>query len=70
VVLRNDLLTDWMRRPWPVALRSTGAVAVAALHDPVARSALAGALRRARAALRRRRRLPAAVERQVLRLGA
>jgi hypothetical protein len=48
-----------------VALRSSGALAARALRDPVARAGLAGALRRAPTALRRRRRLPPAVEDQV-----
>jgi GT2 family glycosyltransferase len=68
LVLRNDLLIEWMRRPWPVALRSSGAVTARALRDPVARAGLAGAVRRAPAALRHRRRLPDAVEAQVRRL--
>jgi GT2 family glycosyltransferase len=65
LALRNDLLVEWMRRPLPVALRSSGALAARALRDPVARAGLAGALRRAPTALRRRRRLPPAVEDQV-----
>jgi GT2 family glycosyltransferase len=66
--VRNDLLTDWMRRPWPVALRSTGALATRGLRDRAARRGLAAALRRAPVALRQRRRLPDGVERQVRRL--
>jgi GT2 family glycosyltransferase len=65
LVLRNDLLIEWMRRPLPVALRSSGAVTARALRDPVARSGLVAALRRAPAALRRRRCLPPQIERQV-----
>jgi GT2 family glycosyltransferase len=70
LVLRNDLLTDWMRRPLSVALRSSCSLAGRTLHDRHARSGLAGALRRAPAALRRRHRLPRAVERQLRELAA
>jgi GT2 family glycosyltransferase len=62
LVLRNDLLTTWMRRPWPVVCRATGALAAQALHGRPARAALAGFLARAPAAFRRRRPLPAAVD--------
>jgi GT2 family glycosyltransferase len=65
LVLRNDLLTDWMRRPLPVALRSTCSLTARALHDRHARSGLAAALRRAPAALRHRHPIPCAVERQL-----
>jgi GT2 family glycosyltransferase len=70
LVLRNDLLVDWMRRPPAVALRSSGALLARALRDPVARSGLAGALRRGPAALLHRRRLPAGVEQQIRQLAA
>jgi GT2 family glycosyltransferase len=57
LIVRNDLLTDWMRRPVGVALRSSGRLATRALRgEPTARRALAGALRRAHAALAHRRR--------------
>jgi GT2 family glycosyltransferase len=70
LALRNDLLTVWMRRPLSVALRSSCSLAGRALHDRHARSGLAGALRRAPAALRCRRRIPRAVERQLRELGS
>jgi GT2 family glycosyltransferase len=65
LAMRNDLLVEWMRRPLPVALRSSGALAARALRDPVARAGLTGALRRAPAALRRRHTLPPEIEHQI-----
>ena len=59
---RNDVLVDWLRRPVPVALASTGRLARRALPDRGARTALAGVLRRLPVALRQRRPVPAAVE--------
>jgi GT2 family glycosyltransferase len=56
---RNALLTSWQRRPTTRALADTMSLARAALRDNDAR---AEALRRAPAALARRRPLPAAVE--------
>lgn len=44
-VARNDLWTAWRRRSAGTAWRSTAALARDALHDPVARRALIGALR-------------------------
>jgi GT2 family glycosyltransferase len=61
---RNDVLVDWLRRPLPVALAATGRLARQAAQDPAARHALAGVLRRLPAALRRRRRVPADLERR------
>jgi GT2 family glycosyltransferase len=61
---RNDVLVDWLRRPLPVALGSTRRLAGKAVRDPAARRALAGLLRRLPAALRRRRPVPAEVERR------
>ena len=61
---RNDVLVDWLRRPLPVALAATGRLARRAVRDPAARRALAGLLRRLPAALRRRRPVPATVERR------
>ncbi len=61
---RNDVLVDWLRRPLPVALAATGRLAARAGRDPAARTALAGVLRRLPAALRRRRPVPAEVERR------
>ncbi|MBV7696440.1 glycosyltransferase family 2 protein [Streptomyces sp. TRM70350] len=61
--LRNALLTDWLRRPLPVALRHTAPLcAAAARGDREARAALRGTLARLPAALRHRERLPDRVE--------
>ncbi|HEY8546449.1 MAG TPA: glycosyltransferase [Acidimicrobiales bacterium] len=62
-VYRNDLLSDWLRRPVRRASRATLRLARQARHDPAARTALADAARCAPAVLRRRRRLPPGVER-------
>ncbi|WP_435849637.1 glycosyltransferase family 2 protein [Streptomyces pristinaespiralis] len=59
---RNAALTAWLRRPLPLALRHTRMLAADARHDPQAREALRDMLVRLPAALRARRRLPAAVE--------
>jgi GT2 family glycosyltransferase len=67
---RNLLITAWLRRPAAVAVGETLRLARDAAGDPVARAALAGALRRLPAALRSRRRLPPAVERKVRVLAA
>ena len=61
---RNDVLVDWLRRPLPVALGATRRLTGMAVRDPAARRALAGLLRRLPAALRRRRPVPAEVERR------
>ncbi|WP_127783591.1 glycosyltransferase [Rhodococcus sp. X156] len=58
---RNDVLSAWLRRPLPVALRHTAA----ALRDGDARPSVPELARRLPAALRTRRRLPAEVEAQV-----
>ncbi len=63
--LRNTVLTQWLRRPVPLALRSSGRLATAALRDADARHALAGAARRLPAALAARDPLPDSVERAV-----
>ncbi|MGW7288589.1 glycosyltransferase family 2 protein [Streptomyces sp. NPDC054847] len=68
VMLRNAALTAWLRRPLPVALRRTGALAAEARSDPPAREALRQVLRRLPMALRARRLLPAAVESAARRL--
>lgn len=62
-VLRNALLTAWLRRPLPYALARTRDLAGQARHDVRAREALRGALARLPAALRARRPLPPPVER-------
>ncbi|GHF64899.1 glycosyl transferase [Streptomyces mashuensis] len=59
---RNELLTVWLRRPLPVALRRTLALAATARHDPDARAALAETLARLPAALAHRRTLPPELE--------
>ncbi|NED12527.1 glycosyltransferase [Streptomyces sp. SID9124] len=62
-VLRNSLLTAWLRRPVPVALRETARLTGGWLRGrPGAGRALGEALVRLPAALRRRRRLPPWVE--------
>jgi len=62
---RNDLLATWMRRPWAVVVRSTAAALATSVRDAQVRSAVAEAAIRLPGALRRRRRLPADVERQL-----
>jgi GT2 family glycosyltransferase len=62
VVLRNDLLTAWMRRPLGVALDATLELVRQARRDPTARRALRQAGGRFRAALARRRVVPPEVE--------
>ncbi|BCL26657.1 glycosyltransferase family 2 protein [Streptomyces aurantiacus] len=63
---RNALLTAWLRRPVNVALRHTGRLAASAVSGEAgAMTALREALVRAPEALRRRRRLPPRVERDV-----
>lgn len=60
---RNHLLTLWLRRPFPVALRGTAMVAAAAARrEPGAGSALRGTLARLPTALKERAPLPAPVE--------
>ncbi|MGK5531885.1 glycosyltransferase family 2 protein [Streptomyces sp. URMC 129] len=67
---RNDVLTTWLRRPLPVALRATWRLALDARADATARTAFGQLLPRLPAALRDRRRLPTAVEAGVRRLEA
>jgi hypothetical protein len=63
VQLRNGLLTAWLRRPAPVALRATAHLAAAAVRgEPAAGAALRGALARLPGALRHRAPLPDRVE--------
>ncbi|OKJ73029.1 glycosyltransferase family 2 protein [Streptomyces sp. CB02460] len=65
-VLRNSLLTAWLRRPLPVALRETARLGGAwARGRPGAGPALGQALARLPAALRRRSELPPWVESQI-----
>ncbi|BBY17287.1 glycosyl transferase [Mycolicibacterium litorale] len=62
-VLRNDVLTTWLRRPARRCLRATGTLLTASLRDTEHARAAAEAVRRVPAVLRRRRRLPDRVER-------
>ncbi|MFC8391585.1 glycosyltransferase family 2 protein [Streptomyces sp. NPDC057238] len=62
-MLRNEVLTSWLRRPLPHALTRTRALARDAPHDPAARQALRETLVRLPAALRARAPLPPHVER-------
>ncbi|MFF4394367.1 glycosyltransferase family 2 protein [Streptomyces sp. NPDC001480] len=62
--LRNEVLTLWLRRPVPVALRASARLTAAAVTGrPAARPALRGLVTRLPAALARRHRLPPHVER-------
>ncbi|UNO39836.1 glycosyltransferase [Streptomyces sp. MST-110588] len=61
-MLRNELLTAWMRRPLPRAASRTWSLLRACPRDPEARDALAGAVRRLPAAVSRRRVVPPWVE--------
>lgn len=63
-VRRNEVLTLWLRRPLPVALRASARLAAAAIAgEPGARRALREVAARLPAALARRRPLPPDVER-------
>lgn len=62
---RNALLTAWMRRSPRAALSATGSAVRAAFRTSEGWRALNAALGRLPAALEQRRRLPAAVERQL-----
>jgi GT2 family glycosyltransferase len=64
-MVRNDLWTSWLRRPWPVAARTT----LAALH-PRRIGGLIDAAAGARWVRRERRPLPPSVERDLRSLGA
>ncbi len=60
---RNEVLTLWLRRPLPMAMRASARLAASAATDePGARQALREMLVRWPAALARRRRLPPHVE--------
>jgi GT2 family glycosyltransferase len=61
LLVRNALLTTWLRRPWPVVLRETTGV-LSQVRDPVARGGLAAAVGRLPQVLRDRRALPEHVE--------
>ncbi|GAA5078007.1 glycosyltransferase family 2 protein [Streptomyces similanensis] len=60
---RNEVLTTWLRRPLPLALARTRALAADARRDPEARRALGETLTRLPAALRARHPLPPHLER-------
>lgn len=66
--LRNTVLTAWMRRPGPVALKETARLGIRAVRDGDSRAALVGAALRMPAALARRRPVPTAVEGGIRRL--
>jgi GT2 family glycosyltransferase len=68
--LRNRVLTRWLRRPLPVAVAATGQLALAALRDADARTALVGVAGRLPAALADRRPIPDALERDLRALEA
>jgi len=68
--LRNDLLIDWLRRPWKRALRSSLRIAQAAVREPTARKAAISAAAHLPFLLTQRRKLPARVEREVRMLEA
>ncbi|WP_234320535.1 glycosyltransferase family 2 protein [Streptomyces sp. SBT349] len=68
LVRRNEVLTSWLRRPLPVALRDTWRLVRDAPGDRAAWRALAQLAPRLPAALRGRRMLPAEVEANVRRL--
>lgn len=59
---RNELLTCWLRRPWPHVARRSADLLRQAAQDPQAARALAAALPRLPAALALRRPLPRTVE--------
>lgn len=60
---RNDVLIDWLRRPWRRALGSSLRLAGTALREPTARRAALAAATRLPLLLPKRRRLPESVER-------
>ncbi|ONK10193.1 glycosyltransferase [Streptomyces sp. MP131-18] len=68
LVRRNEVLTAWLRRPLPEALRQTWRLARDAPREGAARHALAQLLPRLPAAVRGRRPLPDDVEAHVRRL--
>ncbi|MFF8773571.1 glycosyltransferase family 2 protein [Kitasatospora sp. NPDC015120] len=65
---RNELLTCWLRRPWPHVARQSACLVREAAGNPQAARALVGAFPRIPAALALRRPLPPEVERSVARL--
>jgi GT2 family glycosyltransferase len=69
-VVRNDVLTTWLRRPKRHCLSATGRLARAALRDREHAKGAAEALARLPAVLRQRRALPPDVENALIRLEA
>jgi GT2 family glycosyltransferase len=67
-VARNHLWVAWMRYPWRWAVRSTARTAWAARRDPAKRAGLRAALPGLPWALRRRRAVPAEVQRRLRQL--
>ena len=63
--LRNSLWFAWLRRPLPIAMRSTTRLAWSSLRDRIARRALRQALAGLPRLLRQRRCVPAEIERQL-----
>ena len=59
--VRNELLTTWLPRPWPVVVRETVGAACA-VRDPAVRGGLVDAVARISDVVRARRRLPDEVE--------
>jgi GT2 family glycosyltransferase len=66
--LRNRVLTAWLRRPAPVALRETARMGTRAVVDGDARSALLAVALRMPVTLLQRRPVPAAVESGIRRM--
>jgi GT2 family glycosyltransferase len=62
-VMRNDVLTTWLRRPPGYCVRATGTLLTATLRDAEHARAASEAVHRLPAVLRGRRRLPDRVER-------
>lgn len=62
-VMRNDVLTTWLRRPAGHCLRATGTLLTATLRGPEHARAASEAVMRLPAVLRGRRRLPDRIER-------
>jgi GT2 family glycosyltransferase len=62
---RNNALIGWLRRPWRIAVTDTAQLTGAVLTDPGAAPTLAALVRRIPTALRTRRPLPDAVERDI-----
>jgi GT2 family glycosyltransferase len=67
-IARNHLWVAWMRYPWPWIVRSVARTAWAARRDPSARAGLRAALRGLPWALKRRRAVPAEVQRRLRQL--